>query len=99
VNEDYIRKQAMIYGKNSARDLSRYEQRINEASIQLCLQSPNLLSDRTLLLQEARRVVDEEGYNYKKGKSRSRALNPQADVSSDPPKRKRKSMKNIAFLE
>ena len=78
-----------IYGRNSAHNLSRYEQKINEASIQLCLQTPNLLSDRTLLLTEARRVVDKEAYNYKKGKSHSRALNPQADASSDPPKRKK----------
>ena len=87
MNEDYIRKQSKIYGRNSTRSLSKYEERINETSAQLCLQTPDLLSDRTLLLKECRRVVDEEGYNYKKGKSRSRSLNP--DVSSDPPKRKK----------
>ena len=91
MNEDYIRKQAKIYGKNSARNLSRYEQRINEASVHLCLKSPDLLNDRSLLFKEARRVVDEEGYDYKKGRSRSRSLNPQADVSSDPPKKKKMS--------
>ena len=86
MNEDYIRKQSQIYGKNSTRNLSKYEELINEASAQLCLQTPNL-SDRTLLLKECRRVVDEEGYDYKKGKSRSRSLNP--DISSKLPKRKK----------
>ena len=60
---------------------------MNEASANLCLQSPNLLSDRTLLLKECRRVVDEEGYDYKKGKSRSRSFN--TSVASEPPKRKK----------
>ena len=60
---------------------------MNEASANLCLQSPNLLSDRTLLLKECRSVVDEEGYDYKKGKSRSRLLN--TSVASEPPKRKK----------
>ena len=44
-------------------------------------------SDWTLLIHECRRVVDEEGYDYKKGKSRSWSLIP--DVSSEPPKRKK----------
>ena len=86
MNEDYIREQSKIYGRNSTRKLSRYEEQMNEASANLCLQSPNLLSDRTLLLKECRRVVDEEGYDYKKGKSRSRSLN--TSVASEPPKRK-----------
>ena len=87
VNEDYIREQSKIYGKNSTWKLSKYEEHISETSVLLCLRSPNLLSDQMLLIPECRRVVDEERYIYRKGKSHSQLLNP--GVSSEPPKRKK----------
>ena len=68
--------------------LTRYEQQINEASVELCLHNSELLSDCQLLLESSRKQVIESGYVYKKGKSRSRKLNPTSPTS---PTKKRQS--------
>ena len=44
--------------------------------MQLCLRNPNLLSDRHALIEASRKKLDESGYCYKKGKSRSKRLSP-----------------------
>lgn len=89
MNRDYIYENAKIYGQNSQRTLTEYEQRINQASIELCLHNPNLMSDRNTLLVSASKQVDESGYSYKKGKSHSRRLNP--DDTCQTPKRNKVS--------
>ena len=88
INKDYIRKESKIYGKNSARPLSKYEEQINHASAQLCVRIPDLVRDRAYLLKECRKILDDEGYAYKKGKSRSRELNPVPDLATCIPKQK-----------
>ena len=65
---------SQIFGRNSWRNLTKYEREMNEVSMQLCLQTPNLLSDRKALLEASRKKLDESGYGYKKGKSRSKRL-------------------------
>ena len=67
--------------------LTEYQERINEASEELCLNNPDLLSDRKLLLETARQRVDESGYQSIKGKSRSKRLNP-IDWSRSPKRKK-----------
>ena len=89
MNKDYIRKESKIYGKNSARSLSKYEEQINHASAQLCIRNPDLLHDRAYLLKECRKILDDEGYAYKKGKSRSRELNLVPDLAQCIPKLKK----------
>ena len=51
-------------------------------AMELSLQNPNLLGDRKLLLEAARKKLDESGYSYRKGKSRSKRLNSDGDGSS-----------------
>ena len=65
---------SQIFGRNTRRNLTKYEREMNEVSTQLCLQTPNLLSDRKALLEASRKKLDESGYGYKKGKSRSKRL-------------------------
>ena len=42
------------------------------AAFELCVQSPDLLTNRKMLLAKARKSVHNTSYKYKKGKSRSR---------------------------
>ena len=48
------------------------EDQVNEAAIQLALETPSLLSSRQILLETGRKKVNNDGYVYKKGKSRSK---------------------------
>lgn len=52
--------------------LSNYQNAINEASCELAIQDPSLLTRRGDLLNRARLAVQQKGYNYVKGKSRSK---------------------------
>ena len=88
VNQDYVRKAAKTYGKTSEKRLTVYQEAINEASIELCLQNSNLLSNRKLLLDSARKVINDRGYHYKKGKSRSLVLNPSSGQETTLKRRK-----------
>ena len=77
-------------------NLTNYQVRINQASEHICIKNPNLLTDRKLLLEMARKRVCESGYQYKKGKSRSRVLNPEGTsdtegLSDSIPKRRKLS--------
>ena len=72
----FIRRQSKIYGRNSNRALTKYQSEINDDAYGLALESPVLLESRQQLLQEARKKVDEGGYSYKKGKSRSKSSTP-----------------------
>ena len=55
----------------STRPLNKYEMAMNDASRQLCKADASLITNRQLLLEKARKVVHDEGYAYKKKKSRS----------------------------
>ena len=78
---------SQIFGRNSRRNLTKYEREMNEVSMQLCLQTPNLLSDRKALREASRKKLDESGYGYKKGKSRSKRLTADEGTESSPKKR------------
>ena len=87
----YIKEQAKIFGRNPNRPvkLTGYQTRMNEIAQELCLNIPSLLSDPNLLLQTAQERVHDQGYVYKKGKSRSKRLNAPDQASTDTtPKRK-----------
>lgn len=51
--------------------MSDFQLRVNEAAIALALAQPNLVRKRGELLENARKKVAEDGYCFKKGKSRS----------------------------
>ena len=61
---------------------------MNEASLQICLANPAILSDRQELLVACRKRVHDDGYSYKRGKSRSKRL---GDTTESTPKRKKVS--------
>ena len=70
-----------IFGRNSQRNLTKYQLEMNEVAMHLCLQNPNLLNDRKALLDVSRKKLDESGYCYKKGKSRSKRLSSDDECS------------------
>ena len=76
----------MIY--QEGRTLTDYQQRINDASYSLCLANPALLLGKKGDIYDlARAKVHEDGYNYKKGRSRSKKH--QTVVEGDEPAVKR----------
>lgn len=78
MDEDTIRKNAIFYEKN----VTDFQRRVNDASIELCLKNPSLLFlKRGNLLNMAKDKVHEDGYNYKKGKSRSMKHSALSDES------------------
>ncbi|KAI8089388.1 uncharacterized protein BX664DRAFT_332893 [Halteromyces radiatus] len=71
-NEKLTLSHAVIYGKNSTRPLTSYEKAINRASIQLVRQDTSLLIQKGKLFDMAKKKLLDEGYQYKRGKSRSK---------------------------
>ena len=63
---------ATIYKKETTRPLTNYQKRMNEAAQELCLANPGLLQRRKLLLDAAHDKIIEGGFQFAKGKSRSR---------------------------
>ena len=78
VEKDNILEAGKIYKKES---LSKYQRAINEVSGELALRDPSLLTRRGDLLNLARVEVQQKGYSYIKGKSRSkRLMSPPGDT-------------------
>ena len=80
-NEEEIRKQACLFGK-SKKELTKYQQKMNEVAGDLCVKEPHLLSSKGKLIEIARTKLHESGYIYKKGKSRSKVINPPMENQS-----------------
>ena len=76
-----IEEQAVIYRKVANRPLSDFQIRVNAAAIELALSEPNLLrkGNRGELLERARKKVADDGYCFKKGKSRSKVYGGSED--------------------
>ena len=72
----YISQKALIYRSSGP---TRHQKAMNEASITLCSSNPDLLNDRQELITKCREYVHEQGFAYKKGKSRSRILSPSSE--------------------
>lgn len=72
LGENEVREMATIFKKTSSRPLTRYQQRINEASQKLATKNPGLLRSRKQLLAAAREWILEDGFQFAKGKSRSK---------------------------
>ena len=73
-----MRQEACVFGK-SGKQLSKYQQRLNEVAGDLCIKNPLLLRNTGKLLELARKEVHESGYVYAKGKSRSKVFNPSTE--------------------
>ena len=93
-------KKAQIYGRDSSRKLTNYQMKINNAAVDLALENASLLESRQLLLEAARKRVNETGYIYKKGKSRYKQIHP---TTPETPKRAKTTdnfhLKQISDLE
>ena len=87
LEKDEIAKRSKLYGGEQGRPLTTYQYAMNNAAAQICLTNPSLLWNRGSLLEKARKLVDEGGYVYKKGKSRSKYLNPSLETSTALPKK------------
>ncbi len=86
--KDEVKKRSQLYVERG-KPLSTYHCTMNKAAAQLCLKNPSLLWNRGSLLEEARKVVNESGYVYRKGKSRSKHLNPSLETSTTAPKKRK----------
>ena len=65
---------AKIFRRESSRPLTNYQKQVNEEAGLLALNNPSLLCRCGELLELAREKVMEGGYNFVKGKSRSKRL-------------------------
>ena len=83
-----LENQSRIFGLNNpSMVLTDYQKAVNQASLELCRSNVALLKKRGELLDQARKKVNDEGYNYKKKSSRSALFGSR---SSDESKTKRK---------
>ena len=73
-SQEYIAKASMIYGRYSSVKLTKYQEHMNEMAKSLCMENPDLMISRALLIQKSREKLHDSGYSYKKGKSRSKAF-------------------------
>ena len=86
VNEDEVRAKARIFGR-SGKQLTKYQDRVNQMAGEICLNNPALLADRGKLLELAKDKLHDSGYMYAKGKSRSKKFHE--DDEEEKPKREK----------
>ena len=74
VNVERLREESKLFGKKATSEdgLSEWQKKMNEAAFAFCVGTPSLTLNRGELLEKAREKVDNDGFNYKKGKSRSK---------------------------
>lgn len=94
---------AKIYRKECSRPLTQYQKQVNEEAIHLALNDPSLLNRRGELMKLAQSQVYQKGYQFLKGKSRSKRFASPTLEGSERPKRGKVSaeirQKRIAALE
>ena len=57
---------------------------MNEMAKSLCMENPDLMISRALLIQKSREKLHDSGYSYKKGKSRSKAFETSSSEGGAP---------------
>ena len=72
-----------IFKKGNSGTLTNYQQVINNAAYELCLENPSLINNKGELLNLSRVKVDEEGYVYNKKRSRSLAFGATKEESKE----------------
>ena len=70
-----IRLESVIYKGTDG--LTSYQRAMNQASLKLCLDNPTLTKERGRLMTLAREWEHQDGFQYKKKKSRSKAFGNQ----------------------
>ncbi|KAL0078073.1 hypothetical protein J3Q64DRAFT_1293524 [Phycomyces blakesleeanus] len=72
ISKDDILSRAIIFGKKGIRPITAYQDAINQATAKLALNNPTLLLHKGYLFELAKKKLIEDGYSYKRGKSRSK---------------------------
>lgn len=72
-----------IFKKGNSSTLTNYQQVINNAAYELYLENPSLINNKVELPNLSRVKVDEEGYVYKKKRSRSLAFGATKEESKE----------------
>lgn len=85
LQDERVKELAVIYKKETSRPLSKYQLAMNKAAQTLCVQQPSLLCKRKILMECARDKLFADGFEFVKGKSRSKKLSD----SEGEPKMKR----------
>lgn len=76
-------REARIYVKEP---LSDYRHQLNRLAGEICLRDPSLLTRKGELVKLAQKALNEEGYQYKKGRSRSKVFGSDSDTAPKRPK-------------
>ena len=71
INVDSIRKESQIYQLKPDDKLFEYHKAVNEACFSEAMKDPTLLKNKKELLDKAKQNINNSGFQYKKGKSRS----------------------------
>ena len=79
-DQDAIKKEAIIFRQKGERQITRFQALVNDAAQELCLKSPALIAKKGVLLNMAQEKVRNSGYQFKKGKSRSKKAASQAPL-------------------
>ncbi len=72
-DDTQVRSKARIFGQ-SGKQLTKYQEKVNEMAGEICASDPALLASRNKLFELAQDKVRDTGYQYKKGKSRSKKV-------------------------
>lgn len=75
INIDELKEKSTIY-KNIIPGSFLYDYRyaLNKACFEVALENPVLITDRGKLIEKGKEKLDKDGFNYKKSKSRSKAV-------------------------
>ena len=84
VDPEKLREDSVIF-QGEGRPLNSYQHAVNDPALKLCLDDPSLVKQRGKLVSLAREQVHNEGYQYKKKKSRSKAFGSSASQSTESP--------------
>ena len=86
-DETEIKRMAVIFGrKEISRPLTKYEQKMNSAAIEMCLKNPGFLrKSKQERMDAARQKIMDDGFEFVKGRSRSKK---DSDLSLSTPRRK-----------
>ena len=73
MDKEMLEQESRIYGKSNE-NLTQYQKSMNDAAFVLCCKNTQLLKNKSDLIQLARKKLDDDGYNYAKKRSRSKAF-------------------------
>ena len=93
VRDDLLERSMIFHSAN----LSNFQQKVNAAAAEIALSEPKLVrkGNRGILLEKARQKVSDEGYSFKKGKSRSKVYGVSTRTLECPPTKRVKLSEEI----